>query len=67
MKNSNQKTFNEVLDELNRLLEEDFIRFREELKKLSVREKMDTVFENPLNSSTFVDDESNRQGTDEKV
>jgi len=67
MKNSNQKTFNEVLDELNRLLEEDFIRFREELKKLSVREKMDTVFENPLNSSTFVDDEGNRQGTDEKI
>ena len=67
MKNSNEKTFNEVLDELNRLLEEDFIRFREELKKLSVREKMDTVFENPLNSSTFVDDESNRKGTDEKI
>jgi len=67
MKNSNEKTFNEVLDELNRLLEEDFIRFREELKKLSVREKMDTVFENPLNSSTFVDDESNKQRTDEKI
>jgi len=67
MKNSNEKTFNEVLDELNRLLEEDFIRFREELKKLSVREKMDTVFENPLNSSTFVDDESNRKRTDEKI
>ena len=67
MKNSNEKTFNEVLDELNRLLEEDFIRFREELKKLSIREKMDTVFENPLNSSTFVDDESHKQRTDEKI
>ena len=67
MKNSNEKTFNEVLDELNRLLEQDFIRFREELRKLSIREKMDTVFENPLNSSTFVDDESNKQRTDEKI
>lgn len=67
MKNSNEKTFNEVLDELNRLLEEDFIRFREELKKLSIREKMDTVFENPLNSSTFVNDESHKQRTDEKI
>ena len=67
MKNSNEKTFNEVLDELNRLLEEDFIRFREELKKLSIREKMDTVFENPLNSSTFVNDESDKQRTDEKI
>jgi len=67
MKNSNEKTFNEVLDELNRLLEQDFIRFREELRKLSIREKMDTVFENPLNSSTFVDDEGNKQRTDEKI
>ena len=57
MKNLKEKTFEEILDELDKLIQEDFKKFKENLKKLSIKENMDSIFENPLNSSTFVNDE----------
>jgi hypothetical protein len=51
-----KKTFNEVLAELDEMIKADFIKFHEDLKKLSIREKMDQVFENSENITNLADE-----------
>lgn len=60
MKDLKNKTFEQILDELDKLIQEDFKRFKEDLKKLSIQENMDKIFENPLNASKFVNYEDSK-------
>lgn len=50
------KTFDEILAELDELIKADFVKFREDLKKLSIQEKMDDVFENSENNINLADE-----------
>lgn len=50
------KTFHEILAELDELIKADFVRFHNDLKKLSIQEKMDDVFENPENNINLADE-----------
>jgi hypothetical protein len=50
------KTFDEILAELDELIKADFVKFREDLKRLSIQEKMDDVFENPENNINLADE-----------
>lgn len=57
MKNLKNKSFEQILEELDKMIKEDFIKFKKELKELSIREKVDSIFENSENSSTLLNDE----------
>lgn len=57
MENLKNKSFEQILEELDRMIKEDFIKFKKELKELSIREKVDSIFENSENSSTLLNDE----------
>lgn len=50
------KTFHEILAELDELIKADFVKFREDLKRLSIQEKMDDVFENSENNINLADE-----------
>lgn len=50
------KTFEEVLAELDAIIKEDFIKFQESLRRLSIRENMDKVFENSENIINLADE-----------
>jgi hypothetical protein len=50
------KTFDQVLAELDELIKADFVKFQNDLKRLSVQEKMDDVFENPENNINLADE-----------
>lgn len=50
------KTFDEILAELDELIKADFVKFREDLKRLSIQEKMDDVFENSENNINLADE-----------
>jgi len=52
----NNKTFEQVLAELDALIAADFIKFQEDLRMLSIREKMDQVFENSKNIINLADE-----------
>lgn len=55
-KKSNERTFEEVLAELDELMKADFKKFNENLKKLSIEKNMDSVFENTENSINLADE-----------
>lgn len=50
------KSFEEILDELDQLIKADFVKFQENLKRLSIQEKMDDVFENSENNINLADE-----------
>ena len=50
IKTYSEKTFEEVLAELDAMIEADFTKFKQDLNQLSIRESMDKVFENPDNN-----------------
>jgi hypothetical protein len=50
------KSFEEILDELDQLIKADFVKFQDDLKKLSIQEKMDDVFENSENNINLADE-----------
>lgn len=57
MENLKNKSFEQILEELDKMIKEDFIKFKKELKELSIREKVDSIFENSENSSTLLNNE----------
>ena len=50
------KTFEQILHELDEQIKADFVKFRDDLKRLSIQEKMDDVFENPENNINLADE-----------
>jgi hypothetical protein len=50
------KSFEQILDELDQLIKADFVKFHDDLKKLSIQEKMDDVFENSENNINLADE-----------
>jgi hypothetical protein len=53
------KTFEQVLKELDKMMEEDFFKFKQELQKLSVRENTDNYFEPTENLSLDFENSKN--------
>ena len=47
------KSFEEILDELDQLIKADFVKFQENLKRLSIQEK---IFENSENNINLADE-----------
>tara|TARA_R110000868_G_scaffold185902_3_gene427992 strand:+ start:245 stop:496 length:252 start_codon:yes stop_codon:yes gene_type:complete len=52
----NNKTFEQVLSELDAMITADFIKFQQDLRILSIRENMDKVFENSENIINLADE-----------
>ena len=56
MKKTTNRSFEDVLKELDDMMKADFKRFKKELNTLSIDQKMDQVFENSENSINLADE-----------